>query len=358
MLTDQQGLVLTGASPKGAALFRQALDELVHFKSSVFTTIDEAIAEDPGFAMPYFARAYLDLFMTEPDSAEHANRTLDKLWTNVKLTSLSARERQHAAAIEAWIGGDLRKSAQILDRLGLDEPRDILGLRIGHELDFFSGNKRSLRDRIARQLGAWSPSDPHYGIVHGCYAFGLEENGQYERAEEHGHIALSVRGDDVWAIHAVTHSYEMRGAIGDGIRFMNDRRADWTENNLFSAHNWWHKALFSADLGDYSGALEIYDTALFNEQSPKISLVLLDASSLLWRLHLQRVPVDERFEKLASAWDAVLPESSFTSSTMCTPSWPTSAAAASRMLAPSCGASSTSFSTAIASRAITAMRRE
>lgn len=305
MEIDQQGLVLTGATDTGAALFRSALDELVYFKTSVLSTLDEAIVEDPGFALPYFARAYLDLCMTEPQFAQRAKTTLDELKTKVDIDKLSWRERYHAAAIEAWIGGDLRKSARILDQLGLDEPRDILALRIGHELDFFAGNKRSLRDRVARQLSAWSPSDAHYGIVQGCYAFGLEENGQFERAEEHGLIALSVRPDDVWALHAVTHSFEMRGAIADGLRFMNDRSSDWADGNLFSAHNWWHKSLFNTDIGNYAAAFEIYDKAIFNQDSPKIALVLLDASSLLWRLHLQRIPVADRFAELADAWDAL-----------------------------------------------------
>ncbi|CAA2139275.1 tetratricopeptide repeat protein [Hyphomicrobium sp. ghe19] len=305
MEIDQQGLALTGATEKGAALFRSALHELVYFKSSVLSTLDKTIEENPGFALPYFARAYLDLFMTEPQFAERAKNTLEDLKTKVDIEKLPSRERHHAAAIEAWIGGDLRKSARILDRLGLDEPRDILALRIGHELDFFAGNKRSLRDRIARQLIAWTPSDPHYGIVQGCYAFGLEENGQFERAEEHGLIALSVRPDDVWALHAVTHSFEMRGAIADGLRFMNERSGDWEEGNLFSAHNWWHKSLFNTDIGNYAAAFEIYDKAIFNQGSPKIALVLLDASSLLWRLHLQRVPVADRFAELADAWDAL-----------------------------------------------------
>ncbi len=311
MQTDQQGLALTGAGNRGAELFRAGLDELVYFKSSVLETFDKAILEEPGFALPYFARAYLDLFMTEKRFAEHAQRTLDKARTRVDFAKLSDRELQHALAIEAWIEGDLRQAARILDRLGIDEPRDILALRIGHELDFFTGNKRALRDRVARQLSAWSPSDIHYGIVQGCFAFGLEENGEYERAAQHGFIALSARPDDVWAIHAVTHSYEMRGDIGEGLRFMGDRRRDWAENNLFSAHNSWHEALFNSDIYRHSEALDIYDRAIFNESSPRLALVLLDASSLLWRLHLQAVDVGHRFQKLASAWDTLIPEESF-----------------------------------------------
>jgi tetratricopeptide (TPR) repeat protein len=308
MQVDLQGLPLTGADANSAALYRQGVDELVLFKTTVFDTLDQAISATPNFPMASFAKAYLHLFMTEPTSTALAVETIANLKTHAPASSWSDRERAHAEAIDAWIGGDMRKAARVLDRLGIDEPRDILGLRIGHELDFFSGNTRNLKDRVARQIGQWHRSDAQYGVVHGCYAFGLEENGEYERAEHHGRLALDYRPDDVWAIHAVTHSLEMRGAIGAGLSFLNARKDSWAAGNLFSAHNWWHKGLFHLDLSDYGRALEVYDRALFHDDSPKIALVLLDASALLWRAHLEGVDVRSRFETLSAAWETVLPD--------------------------------------------------
>jgi len=306
MQVDLQGLPLTGADAESGTLYRQGIDELVLFKSSVFDTLDQAISATPNFPMASFAKAYLHLFMTEPASTALAVETIADLKRHAPVSSWSDRERAHAEAIDAWIAGDMRTAGRVLDRLGLDEPRDILGLRIGHELDFFSGNTRNLKDRVARQLGQWHRSDAQYGIVQGCYAFGLEENGEYERAEYHGRLALDYRPDDVWAIHAVTHSLEMRGAIGAGLSFLNSRNDSWASGNLFSAHNWWHKGLFHLDLGDHGRALEVYDQSLFNEDSPKIALVLLDASALLRRVHLEGVDVQSRFEKLSAAWSSVL----------------------------------------------------
>ncbi|HEX2842270.1 tetratricopeptide repeat protein [Hyphomicrobium sp.] len=308
MQVDLQGLPLTGADAESARLYRQGIDELVLFKNSVFDTLDQAISASPNFPMASFAKAYLHLFMTEPASTAVAASTITELKKHAHVSSWSDRERAHAEAIDAWIAGDMRRAARVLDRLGLDEPRDILGLRIGHELDFFSGNTRNLKDRVARQLGQWHRSDAQYGVVQGCYAFGLEENGEYERAEDHGRLALEYRPDDVWAIHAVTHSLEMRGAIGAGLSFLGSRNDSWASGNLFSAHNWWHKGLFHLDLGEYDRALQVYDQALFHDNSPKIALVLLDASALLWRIHLEGVNVRSRFEELSTSWETVLPD--------------------------------------------------
>ena len=80
-------------------------------------------------------------------------------------------------------------------------------------------------------------------------AFGLEETGSYEQAEDAGLAALERNPDDVWAIHAVVHTYEMRGRVDDGIRFLRSREADWGSGNLFTVHNWWHLALFLLEAG-------------------------------------------------------------------------------------------------------------
>ena len=66
--------------------------------------------------------------------------------------------------------------------------------------------------------------DPRGAAVRGMYAFGLEESGQYEKAEEVGMSAIEVHPDDVWAIHAVVHTLEMRGLVDRGIPFLREPR--------------------------------------------------------------------------------------------------------------------------------------
>jgi len=306
--TDQQGIKLHSANAKGAELYTKVLDEFMTFKSSVFETMDAAIVENPEFAMPYFTKAYLNLFLTERRFRDIAKKTMDELRENVDVGALTPVELAHLAAVDAWNDGDLRKSAKILDRLGVEEPREVLCFRVGHELDYFNGDTRNLRDRVARHLSAWNDDDHHIGIVHGCYAFGLEENGHYERAEEFGYRALLEDPEDVWALHAVAHTYEMRGMLGEGIRFMEERNEDWALDNLFVAHNAWHKSLFHVDQQDYQSALKIYDSVLFNDDSAKVTFVLLDAASLLWRIYLDGGDVGDRFGPLASMWSELLPD--------------------------------------------------
>ena len=143
---------------------------------------------------------------------------------------------------------------------------------------------------------------PTTRYAQGMYAFGLEESGNYRLAEHHGLAAVDRNHDDVWAIHAVTHVYEMQGRIDEGIRFLRTRQADWGDGNLFTVHNWWHLALYLLEAGDTVDSLAIYDRHIHNDQSAGVPLEMLDASALLWRLRLDRVDVGGRFDPLADAW--------------------------------------------------------
>jgi tetratricopeptide (TPR) repeat protein len=305
---DAQGISYPTANAAGIQLYDKIVREMSWFQAAVFETIEAAIAANPTFSMPYFAKAYLNMYMTEPQFREVAVDAMNALRAAIKIDRLTVVEQAHAHAIDRWIAGDLKGACDTLDRLGFEEPREILALRVGHEMDFFAGATRNLRDRVARQLPSWSAADPHYAIVLGAYAFGLEENGHYDQAEAVGRQALEFNRSDAWAVHAVAHTMEMRGYTGEGIRFMTDRVRDWAENNLFSAHNWWHTALFHLDSGDPNAALRIYDGSIFNDTSIKVALVMLDASSMLWRMHVEGLDVSSRARPLAAEWRKILPE--------------------------------------------------
>lgn len=303
---DPQGIVYPTATPRDMEIYDRLIRQMSFFQAPVVETLEEAIAANPAFAMPYVARAYLMLYMTEPGYNAIAAQTMDALRAAVPLSALSEVERTHIAAIDAWVGGDLRRAAAILDRLGLDHPREIMALRVGHEIDFFAGNTRNLRDRVARQIGAWGDDDPHYGIVLGALAFGLEENGQYDAAEATGLQALVLNPQDAWAIHAVAHAQEMRGQTGQGIRFLSDRQADWGPGNLFAPHNWWHLALFQLDGGDPSAALATYDRGILPPDQMRAAMPLTDAAALLWRMHVDGLDVSDRARPLSADWKGLL----------------------------------------------------
>ena len=200
--------------------------------------------------------------------------------------------------------GDLAGAAERLAALSVDHPRDALALAVGHQLDFFCGDARSLRDRVGRTLLSWDEAHPFFGFVLGMQAFGLEECGLYEQAETAGMRALDIGPKDVWALHAVVHVHEMRGRVDTGLRLMEERRADWTTGNFFVVHISWHEALFHLERGDLDAALAIYDSILHHDGSAQVALEMLDAAALLWRLHLDGADTGGRWAPLADAWAA------------------------------------------------------
>ena len=258
--TDAHGNPISG--PQDAVdRYDTAVDHLLAYRTEVLDAMTSLATDEPDFAMGQILAAYLSLTSTDAPDLAGARQ----IAANLDTLALNERESAHRATIETWLAGDWHGAAQRLDALLVRWPADLLGLLVGHQLDFFLGDAANLRDRVARSLPAIDPVHPHAGYVHGMFAFGLEESGHYQLAEHHGLAALDRNRGDVWATHAVTHVYEMQGRIDEGIRFLRRTQADWTQGNLFTVHNWWHLALYLLEAGRNGEALDVYDRHVHND---------------------------------------------------------------------------------------------
>ncbi|MEU1389360.1 MULTISPECIES: tetratricopeptide repeat protein [unclassified Nonomuraea] len=305
MTTDQHGLAMTGASAAAARHYDQAIDELLHFRAEVDAEAAAALADSPGFPMGNVLAAYLDLLTTEAAGARAARARFESFRRRADESSLLPRERAHVAAVQALLDGDLTTCGALLAEIAVAHPRDALALAVGHQLDFFTGDARSLRDRIGGALTAWHEDDRHFGHLLGMHAFGLEEAGHYDRSEQVGLRAVELNPRDVWGIHAVVHTYEMQGRFGEGVRYLDARLDDWSTGTFFNVHTWWHYALYALESGDTRRALEVHDAVLAGGRT---SMELLDAAALLWRLLLEGSGQHERWQALADAWPPLVAE--------------------------------------------------
>jgi len=299
---DGQGLEMTG-SAEAVAAYDRAIAHLVRFRPELIDDI-AATLRDPSCAMGAILSAYVALLSTEEAPAKRARAVMTR--AAERGASPVARERAHRAVIERWLAGDMHRAGALLNRLSVEYPRDLLALYVGHQIDFLTGNAPNLRDRVGRVLTQWGEDDDGFGFLLGMYAFGLEECNQHERAAEVGLRSLEAHTDDVWGLHAVVHTDEMRGRAGDGRRFLARRRAEWMGDNFMRVHIAWHDALFALEGDDAAGALSVYDEVLHAPDSADVAFELLDAASLLWRLALDGVPVGDRWRVLADAWSRVL----------------------------------------------------
>ncbi|MNF27610.1 hypothetical protein D3C85_179670 [compost metagenome] len=296
-IRDMHGLALTGADASSLAHYEKALRQFQCYLGDPVASVDAAIAACPTLVMAHVLKAYLHLLGTEPDGlavarACHAH-ALD--------LPANAQERGHIAAVGHLLDGYWRRAGQTLEDLSIAQPRDILALQAGHQVDFFSGNSRMLRDRIARALPAWSAGMPAYHAVLGMHAFGLEETADYAAAEAAGRRAVELEPRDGWAQHAVAHVLEMQCRQREGIAWMRASPQAWAADSFFQVHNWWHLALYHLELGEIDEVLALFDGPVYGAQSGVV-MDLVDAAALLWRLHLQGIELGNRWQAVADRW--------------------------------------------------------
>jgi tetratricopeptide (TPR) repeat protein len=290
---------VSAPDPSTRSLYEEALVQYQSYRGDPVATIEQALARSPDFVLGHVFRALVLMTLTERRHAERARVSV--VSAEALLPRAGRRERGLVAAARALIDGDWGRACAILDRLLIDDPRDILAIQTAHLMDFFRGDSLNLRNRIARVLPHWDAGVPGYSYLLGMYAFGLEECNQYSESEDTARRALELEPRDGWAVHAAVHVMEMQGRIDEGIEWLVSREADWAPGNSFAFHNYWHLTLFYLDQARYAEALSLYDTHIHSEP-PDAALQLLDATALLWRLHLEGIDVRDRAAPVADNW--------------------------------------------------------
>jgi hypothetical protein len=253
-----------------------------------------AAKADPSFVAAHQLEAWLLLCSRDARDFRSVGEVLERL----DGLPMTAQELMHAEAIAATAGGDYARGARLIDGIVEEYPRDLVALVAGQVFDYFIGDLAALLRRTALALPRWSSADPGYHAMLSLHAFALEESGSYEEAERAAHRALALEPHDVRAHHVVTHVLEMQGRAEEGIRWMGARTAFWSGAGAASTHLWWHLALHQLELGRVRLALEVYDRRM---QGRGLS-ERIDASALLWRMHLAGHDVGARFAPLAEAW--------------------------------------------------------
>ncbi len=296
MFTDARGLELSTRSAEAAHALSQVADSYAGFKLDLADLVKQALAADPECAYAHVLRGYLLLLMGNSALLPAARKAL--AGAEPLLPAASERERQHGAALRAWIAGDLTRALAVLEAILLRWPLDLLAVRMAHLFQFWRGERERLRDGVAAVLPRWEPSTPGYHYLLGMHAFGLEECGQYAQAEAVGRRSVALNAADHWGTHAVAHVIEMQGRHREGVAWLDGLQSHWGGANDFINHLWWHRALYHLELAQFDAVLELYDAHVRTGRLD-FYLVMHNAASLLWRLELYGVPVGDRWEELA-----------------------------------------------------------
>ena len=299
-MKDNQGLLVSTASATALDGLNKAISALLEYRLTAMPLIKIAINEDQSFCMAHCLRGYMLMMFGTFSVYGNARDALGNATTH--MASATERERQHVAALELWLEGDLRQACMRWEWILAENPLDILALRMHHFNSFWMGRPQALQSAPASVLQSWSADVPHYGNVLGMLAFGLEENGQYEAAERYGREAVARNPNDLWGVHSVAHVLEMQNRHDEGTDWLAFSDERWSDRNPFRSHLWWHLGLFLIAQRRYDEAVALYDSAIHNKNSD-FYLDIQNAASFLARLEFEKVTTGNRWAALADHAD-------------------------------------------------------
>jgi hypothetical protein len=298
MIQDVQGHHLSGATEAAAATYDQAVRAFNLVHGDAIGLFDAARDAAPGFAMAHLGKAWVFTIANDPGLRTQAAALVE----TVRGLALNERERAHLAALVHLVQGARAAAVAVLDRHLMHYPFDLVAHQGAALTDGFLGRFHWVRDRSARALPLWSKDQPGYGTLLAMHGFGLEEAGDYARAEDQSRAAAELEPLSFGPHHTVAHVMEMTGRPEDGLGWMAAREALWSgPGHMNEVHIWWHKALFHLELRQYDAALALHDGPMRATQRP-VALSLTNASALLWRLETLGCDIGERWRELAVLW--------------------------------------------------------
>ncbi|XP_060695402.1 tetratricopeptide repeat protein 38 [Hemiscyllium ocellatum] len=259
-------------------------------------------AADPDFVMGHVLINGIEL--TGTGNSIRLDKDLDtavkKMVGLAKTQGITERERLHVEALDLFSKGAFPKACKVWEEILMYQPTDILALKLAHDTYFYLGLAQQLRDCLARALPHWTPQMPLYGYLKGMYSFGLVETNFYDLAEKTAKEGLVLNPCDAWSAHSLAHVYEMRADVTNGLKFMKETENNWKGSDMLACHNYWHWALYHIEKGDYDSALSIYDARVSKSCFETASMLdIIDTSSMLYRLQMEGVNVDNQWKKLA-----------------------------------------------------------
>ncbi len=298
MIQDAQGHHLSGATEEAATAYDRAVRAFNLVHGDAIGLFDTARQTAPDFAMAYLGKAWVFTVANDPGLRTQAAALVE----TARLLTLNEREQAHLAALSHLVQGSRAAAVAVLDRHLMRYPFDLVAHQGAALTDGFLGRFHWVRDRSARALPLWSKDQPGYGTLLAMHGFGLEEAGDYARAEDESRAAAELEPFSFWPHHTVAHVMEMTGRPEDGLGWMAARESLWsTPGHMNQVHIWWHKALFHLELGQYDEALALYDGPMRATQRP-VALSLTNASALLWRLDTLGYDIGDRWWELAALW--------------------------------------------------------
>ncbi|WP_158921091.1 tetratricopeptide repeat protein [Acidisphaera sp. S103] len=290
MLTDRYGLMVSTASTAARDAYVQGCDLQFTMYPGAMAAMDNAIADDPDFALAYVAKARFQQLRGDIPAARESIAAATALTAGI-----SAREASHVAFFRLLIAGQAEAALAAL-RTHLETwPRDAMVLSTSataNGLIGSSGRVEQKRELLAL-LDGLAPSYGDDWWFTGHHAFALAENGQHDPARTKIEHSMAHNPNNGYGAHTRAHLCYEAGELPLGRSFLRSWLATYPRDGAFYSHLSWHLALFDLKDGDADEAFRLYSEIVAPEvnQDPAIS-TLANAASFLWRWELAGHPSD------------------------------------------------------------------
>jgi len=251
----------------------------------------------PEFAQGLAVKGLFCLLLGRREMVATARECLVSAQAASKKIPPNEREQVYLDALSDYLDGAISAAAARFEAVLLTYPRDALAMKMVQAIRFVLGQPQAMRASIEQVMPVWD-DHPALGYLKGCYAFALEETGEYEAGERSGRAGLLLAPDDAWGLHAVAHVYDMTARAEDGLYWLSGQTAAWEHCNNFRFHVWWHIALMHLDLGQIDEVFALYDKEIRAEHTDDFRDIS-NGASLLSRLEVEGVDVGNRWEELA-----------------------------------------------------------
>jgi len=312
-MQDSFGLAVATSCPKCLSAVDSYYEAVLAYRPfSAWSVSMTAVAADPKCPMARVLAA--DFLFCKGDAAEAKSR-LEELASEASSSvadNWTWREHRYVQAWSRWVlEGDPAGCYQALKEVVERHPQDLFAVKRGHIMGLILGDGARIL-AIVEIAAAQAKADPPPRFLHGMWAFGLEQQGQYLEAEAKAREGLKfepVLGPDAWLDHGLAHALYFQGEdeLDEAIEFLESRSSSWSAEALHPflyTHCWWHLSLLHCEKRSYAKALEIFDERLWSEKDAEMRSdpqVQLNALNLLWRLDTRG-----QMEETRPRWKQVL----------------------------------------------------
>jgi hypothetical protein len=146
------------------------------------------LVADPDFALAHAVNGLMLITLARSDLVPIAADCLKRARLATSNRAVTSREGIFVHALEQWLLDSPRRAAALLEESVADHPFDALAIKLAHTLRFMLGDQAQMLSVLQRAAPKFGQHHPLAGFVNGCFAFALEEQGNYSEAEHVGRV--------------------------------------------------------------------------------------------------------------------------------------------------------------------------